>query len=120
MLRLHERFAGAKEQHAIRYLLTHHRSATPSVGLLRLAFHKGLVTVNGIAVEAAHTLRAGDLVEGTIDFSQLQRERHIKAVASTLQVKYEDSDIAVVWKPAGYVTAGYKCVVTAIQILVAL
>jgi|GEM_PF-2062420 len=78
------------------YLKGRVRKMTPQ--RLDVAFHKGMVRVNGEIIGAEHTLHTGDLVEvDTTHFDQAK----VFPENIPLRIAYEDEDLLILHKPSG-------------------
>ena len=68
---------------------------------LQMAAKAGYVRVNGAAVKSNYKVRPADIV--TLELPQPMREFSLIAEDIPLDIRYEDSEVALIHKPAGLV-----------------
>lgn len=90
----------AQGQRIRRWLLLNHRDVVKSQRNLHRAFSRREITVNGEPVEECRLLSKNDVIEVKYDKS-LEEAEKMKIIP--IKICYEDSHLAVVWKPSGQV-----------------
>lgn len=90
----------AQGQRIRRWLLVNHREVAKTQKNLHRAFSRREISVNGEPVEECRLLAKDDVIEVKYDKSMEEAEK-MKIIP--IKVSYEDSHLAVVWKPSGQV-----------------
>lgn len=86
---------------ALKWLTHRYRHIVQSKECCKRSFRRQEITVNGEHVEETRILHTGDVVEVRYDRARVEQEK-LRSVP--VDIRYQDEDIAIVWKASGQVS----------------